>query len=227
MPWCTVAFQLAVGSGRRWSSEIDTRPNCGQRSYTAGRSFRSSRPCRVVTVLSAHRSKNGKWIMSVWKWMMSKSSARFSTSASMAMWAARSDFSGVGSSRMAWSRTGTSRARVWASAAANRVTSWPSSTSASVRCATTRSVPPYSFGGTASYRGVTWAIFMVRARGWEQPSPNLRSCERFRPRGANLCRVPGGLQSLQGFLELHCMPARISARRASIERRPWSVLKRQ
>jgi len=42
------------------------------------------------------------------------------------------------------------RARVRASAAANSVTSCPSSTSASHRCATTRSVPPYSGGGTAS-----------------------------------------------------------------------------
>jgi len=86
-------------------------------------SFMSSRPCRVVIVLSAQREKKGKWIMSVWKWITSNSSARFRTSDSRVMWAARSDFSGAGSSRMAWSRTGISRARVRASALANRVTS--------------------------------------------------------------------------------------------------------
>ena len=49
--------------------------------------------------------------MSVWKWMTSNSSARRRTSASWVRWAARSDFSGAGSSRIAWSRTGASRAR--------------------------------------------------------------------------------------------------------------------
>jgi hypothetical protein len=41
---------------------------------------------------------------------------------------------------------------------ANRVTSCPISTSSSVRKETTRSVPPYSFGGTASWRGAICAI---------------------------------------------------------------------
>ena len=31
MPWWTVAAQLANGSGRRWSSLIETSGNCGQR----------------------------------------------------------------------------------------------------------------------------------------------------------------------------------------------------
>ena len=45
---------------------------------------------------------------------------------------------------------GTSRARVTESPLANSVTSWPRSISASVRKSTTRSVPPYSLGGTLS-----------------------------------------------------------------------------
>src|SRR6266436_9496071 len=61
---------------------------------------------------------------------------------------------------MAWSRTGISVARVWASAVANSVTSCPSSTRALVRCATMRSVPPYKLGGTASYSGAICAIFI-------------------------------------------------------------------
>ncbi len=51
-------------------------------------------------------------------------------------------FERVGSSRIACSRTGTRRAEVRASALANSVTSWPSSTSESAKWATTRSVPP-------------------------------------------------------------------------------------
>ncbi len=41
------------------------------------------------------------------------------------------------------------------------MTSWPRSTSASARWATIRSVPLQSPGGTASYRGEIWAIFIV------------------------------------------------------------------
>ena len=40
--------------------------------------------------------------------MMSNSAARRRTSCSIERWAARSDLSGAGSSRIAWSRTGTS-----------------------------------------------------------------------------------------------------------------------
>ena len=70
-----VARQLASGSGRRWSSEMETSGNAGQRAYTPGRSFRSSRPCRVVTVRSACSAKKGKCIRSRWKWTMSNSCA--------------------------------------------------------------------------------------------------------------------------------------------------------
>ena len=52
-------------------------------------------------VLLAYRVKKGKWIMSVWKWITSNSSTRFNTSDSMVICAARSDFSGLGSSRIA------------------------------------------------------------------------------------------------------------------------------
>src|SRR5262245_18854257 len=44
---------------------------------------------------------------------------------------------------------------------ANSVTSWPSLTSSSVKYATTRSVPPYSCGGTLSVNGATCAILMT------------------------------------------------------------------
>ena len=44
---------------------------------------------------------------------------------------------------------------------ANSVTSWPSSTSASVIYDTTRSVPPYSLGGTDSVKGAICAIFIL------------------------------------------------------------------
>src|SRR5690348_3469793 len=53
---------------------------------------------------------------------------------------------------------GSSFALVRESPLANRVTSWPSSTSSSVSQETTRSVPPYSFGGIASVSGAICAI---------------------------------------------------------------------
>src|SRR6266478_4362101 len=78
---------------------------------------------------------------------------------------------------MAWSRTGISVARVWASALANSVTSCPSSTRALVRCATMRSVPPYKLGGTASYSGAICAIFIRCHQSNQQAatSTNLHS----------------------------------------------------
>ena len=48
-----------------------------------GRSFRSRRPCSVVTVLPAQSSKNGKCSRSTWKCSMSNSCARRRTSCSM------------------------------------------------------------------------------------------------------------------------------------------------
>src|ERR1700677_275954 len=65
-----------------------------------------------------------------------------------------------GSRRKALGHIGASVAFVTLSPDANSVTSCPSSTRASVRYATTRSVPPYNFGGTASVSGATCAIFM-------------------------------------------------------------------
>ncbi len=59
-------------------------------------------------------------------------------------------------------------ARAWPtsreSPLANSVTSWPSATSSSVSQETTRSVPPYSFGGIASVSGAICAIRMQRTR---------------------------------------------------------------
>src|SRR6476661_6457471 len=64
-------------------------------------------------------------------------------------------------SRSASGHIGASVAEVDESPLANNVTSWPSCTSWSVRYDTTRSVPPYNFGGTLSLNGATCAIRMV------------------------------------------------------------------
>src|SRR5262249_1824653 len=57
-------------------------------------------------------------------------------------------------------RQRTSLAAVLESPLANSVTSWPWRTNSSVRYETTRSMPPYSCGGTLSYRGATCAILI-------------------------------------------------------------------
>src|SRR5262249_17263945 len=67
--------------------------------------------------------------------------------------------------RRASGAPGTSSARVRESPLANSVTSCPRSSSASVRKWTTRSVPPYSFGGTRSYNGEICAILNPGAPG--------------------------------------------------------------
>ncbi len=67
----------------------------------------------------------------------------------------------VRSSRRPRGTTETRWAEVIESPPANKVTSCPISTRASVRYETTRSVPPYARGGTLSYNGATWAIFKV------------------------------------------------------------------
>ena len=66
-----------------------------------------------------------------------------------------------GSRRSARGVQGMRRALVFESPLAKSVTSCPWATSASVRYETTRSVPPYSAGGTDSYNGATWAILMA------------------------------------------------------------------
>src|SRR5262249_31508575 len=58
--------------------------------------------------------------------------------------------------------TGASTALVRESALANSVTSCPCWTSSSVNQCTTRSVPPYSLGGTLSASGAIWAIRIFR-----------------------------------------------------------------
>ena len=68
----------------------------------------------------------------------------------------------VPSSRSARGHIGSSFALVTESPLANKVTSWPRATSSSVSHEMTRSVPPYSVGGTASVRGATCAIRMER-----------------------------------------------------------------
>src|SRR6202163_1693510 len=62
------------------------------------------------------------------------------------------------SRRSAFGHVASSFADVCESPLANRVTSCPSATSSSVSQCTTRSVPPYSLGGTASVSGATCAM---------------------------------------------------------------------
>src|SRR5260370_40996261 len=62
------------------------------------------------------------------------------------------------SRRSAFGHVASSLAEVRESPLANRVTSFPSATSSSVSQCTTRSVPPYSRGGTASVSGATCAM---------------------------------------------------------------------
>src|ERR1700676_5169375 len=62
------------------------------------------------------------------------------------------------SRRRAFGHVASSFAEVWESPLANRVTSFPSATNSSVNQCITRSVPPYSLGGTASVSGATCAM---------------------------------------------------------------------
>src|ERR1700744_194862 len=62
------------------------------------------------------------------------------------------------SSRSALGQVASSFAEVWESPLANSVTSFPNATSSSVNQCTTRSVPPYNLGGTASVSGATCAM---------------------------------------------------------------------
>src|SRR6478672_3254889 len=62
------------------------------------------------------------------------------------------------SSRSALGHVESSFADVWESPLANSVTSFPNATSSSVNQCTTRSVPPYNLGGTASVSGATCAM---------------------------------------------------------------------
>jgi hypothetical protein len=62
--------------------------------------------------------------------------------------------------RNARGQQATSLAPVLESPLANNVTSCPCLTSSSVKYETTRSVPPYCWGGTLSYSGETCAILI-------------------------------------------------------------------
>ncbi len=93
-----------------------------------------------------------------------------------------------GSSRRLRGTTDTRLADVTESPLANKVTSWPISTSASVRYETTRSVPPYARGGTLSYNGATWAILTVRSFWWGDAAgpatPERNCCDSTLPKVA-------------------------------------------
>src|ERR1700735_773942 len=94
------------------------------------------------------------------------------------------------SSRRERGQLASSRALVTESPLANSVTSWPSVISSSVSHDTTRSVPPYNFGGTASVSGAICAICIEFDLSFETPHPvssahktkncNLIKCFRCR-----------------------------------------------
>ena len=91
-------------------------------------------------------SNMGKWIMSTWKWMMSKRSCWRLNSLSMVRVGGEVglQWRGIEPDRLV-AHGDQFRPGVQASALENKVTSWPSSTRASHRWATTRSVPPLQF----------------------------------------------------------------------------------
>src|ERR1700720_3383803 len=76
------------------------------------------------------------------------------------------------SSRRERGQLASSRALVTESPLANSVTSWPSAISSSVSHDTTRSVPPYSFGGTASVSGAICAICIEFDLSFGTPHPS-------------------------------------------------------
>ena len=141
----------ACGSGRRWASEIETTGTSGKSAKTGCSSGRSSRPCSVVTNGVALAAEQRERTSSRCGNAARRTRRRDWRTAS-SMQHMRRDrcpgYPGRGAARCG--QTGSSRAEVAESPLANSVTSWPSATSSSVKKETTRSVPPYSFGGTAS-----------------------------------------------------------------------------
>src|SRR5215469_4580304 len=109
------------------------------------------------------------------------------------------------SSRRERGQLASSRALVTESPLANNVTSWPSVISSSVSHDTTRSVPPYNFGGTASVSGAICAIcidFDLSFR--KQPPPTcgqqdleLQSDQMFQMLWGTLFFVAQGTFGLQ------------------------------
>jgi len=152
-----VASQFMPRSGARWLCEIETNGASAKRCAVIGRSGKSRRPCRVVRNGVRNRRRSGRCTQSRWEWITSKSPALSATASSSAAQTA----AGSGRGRLKRKprrQGGTSLALVRESPLANSVTSCPKSTNSSVNHETTRSVPPYNFGGTLSARGAICAM---------------------------------------------------------------------
>src|SRR4029453_7252774 len=155
-----VASQFSPGSGARWFWEIETNGESAKRCAFNGNTGKSSRPCKVVTNGVRNRRRRGKCTQSIWEWITSNSPAFSATASSSTAQTAEGSERGR-CKRRARGQTGTSLALVRESPLANSVTSWPRPTNSSVNQETTRSVPPYSFGGTLSARGAICAMRIV------------------------------------------------------------------
>src|SRR6202040_1798717 len=88
------------------------------------------------------------------------------------------------SRRSAFGQVASSFAEVRESPLANNVTSFPKVTSSSVNQYTTRSVPPYSRGGTASVSGATCAMRISPSPYVADPLTNNRSTLHWHRRAA-------------------------------------------
>src|SRR4029453_18692430 len=139
---------LALGDRDEWAS--------AKRCAVNGKSGKSSRPCNVVRNGVRNRRRSGKCTQSIWEWITSNSPAFSATASSSTAQTAEGSERGR-LKRRARGQTGTSLALVRESPLANSVTSWPRPTNSSVNQETTRSVPPYNFGGTLSARGAICA----------------------------------------------------------------------
>src|SRR4029450_4089604 len=155
-----VASQFSPGSGARWFWEIETNGASAKRCAVNGKSGKSSRPCKVVTNGVRNRRRSGKCTQSIWEWMTSNSPA-FSATASSSTAQTAEGSERERCKRRARGQTGTSLGLVRESPLANSVTAWRRPPHWSVNQETTRSVPPYSFGGTLSARGAICAMRIV------------------------------------------------------------------
>jgi hypothetical protein len=152
-----VASQFSPGRGARWFWEIETNGASAKRCAVNGKSGKSSRPCNVVRNGVRNRRRSGKCTQSIWEWITSNSPAFSATASSSTAQTAEGSERGR-LKRRARGQTRTSLALVRESPLANSVTSCPKSTNSSVNHETTRSVPPYNFGGTLSARGAICAM---------------------------------------------------------------------
>src|SRR2546430_2047207 len=114
------------------------------------------------------------------------------------------------SSRRARGQLASSRALVTETPLANSGTSWPSAISSSVSHDSTRSVPPYSFGGTASVSGAICAICIEFDLSFGTPHPRefraqdqeLQSDQMFQMQWGTIFFAREGTSSRQKMLML-------------------------